>query len=325
MNERRPAAAKAALRDIYGRTLAELGRDNLAVVALDADLSGSTKSAIFAKAFPERFFNAGVAEQNMIGMAAGLAASGKIPFASTFAVFVTGRAFEQIRNSVALPQLNVKIAASHAGINVGEDGGSHQAIEDIALMRALPNMCVLVPADAVEVEQMVYAAAAWDGPVYIRMGRTTVPTIFDNGYTFVIGRAKIVSRPLEGPSHVALIAAGPMVAECLAAADMLRKQGAESTVLNCSSIKPLDKEAIIDAARESGAVVTAEEHSIIGGLGSAVAEVLSEYYPVPMAFVGVKDRFGQSGKPEELMEHYALTAADIFQAASKVAAVRRVP
>ncbi|MCL1919121.1 MAG: transketolase family protein [Peptococcaceae bacterium] len=316
---------KIAVREIYGRTLAELGRDNMDVVALDADLSASTKSAIFAKAFPERFFNAGVAEQNMIGMAAGLASCGKIPFASTFAVFATGRAFEQIRNSVAYPRLNVKIVASHAGIGVGEDGASHQAIEDMALMRALPHMSVLVPADAVEANQMVHAAAAWAGPVYMRMGRTPVPTIFDDGYTFVIGRAKSVYRPLEGAPQVTLIGVGSMVAECLQAARKLRECGVEASVLNCSSVKPLDNEAIVAAARESGAVVTAEEHSVVGGLGSAVAEVLSQYCPVPMAFVGLKDCFGQSGKPAELMEYYALTAEDIFQAASKLVAGRRTP
>jgi transketolase len=318
-----PKGKKIALREIYGLTLVELGKDNADVVALDADLSGSTKSSKFARAFPERFFNAGVAEQNMIGMAAGLAACGKIPFASTFAVFATGRAFEQIRNSVACPQLNVKIAASHAGIDVGEDGASHQAIEDVALMRALPNMCVLVPADALEVSQMVYAAAAWDGPVYIRMGRSPVPTIFDDGYTFVIGRAKIVRRPPEGPAGVTLIAAGSMVVQCLEAAKQLKGEGLEAMVINCSSVKPLDKETIIMAARESGCVVTAEEHSVVGGLGSAVAEVLCENYPVPMAFVGIKDCFGQSGNPAELMEHYALTAGEIVRAAVQVATARR--
>lgn len=303
-----------ATRDAYGKALVALGKENNQIVVLDADLSKSTKTYDFAKVFPERFFNMGIAEQNLIGFSAGLAAAGKIPFASTFAVFATGRAFEQIRNSVAYPQLNVKIAATHSGISVGEDGASHQAIEDIALMRALPNMTVLVPADAEETAQVIRKAAQYQGPVYIRMGRLAVPVLFDSNYHFEIGKANILR---EG-QDAAVVAAGLMVAEALKAAEELSAQGIDIAVVNCASIKPIDEETIIRIAKQTGAVVTAEEHSIIGGLGSAVAEVLSENHPVPLARVGIKDTFGESGRPSELLVKYGLTSREIIKAVQDV-------
>jgi len=309
-------AEKIATRDAYGKALVALGEKNKEIVVLDADLSKSTKTADFAKVFPERFINMGIAEQNLMGFSAGLAAAGKIPFASTFAVFATGRAFEQIRNSIAYPQLNVKVAATHSGISVGEDGASHQAIEDIAIMRALPNMTVLVPADAEETAQIIQAAAEYKGPVYIRMGRLAVPVLFDENYKFEIGKANQIR---EG-KDAAVIASGLMVAEALKAAEELSKQGIEIAVINCASIKPLDTETIIGIAKQTRAVVTAEEHSIIGGLGSAVAEVLSENYPVPLVRVGIKDTFGESGRPEELLVKYGLTAQEISKAVHEVIA-----
>jgi len=305
---------KVATRDAYGQALVQLGQQDENIVVLDADLSKSTKTVDFAKVFPARFFNMGIAEQNLIGFSAGLAAAGKIPFASTFAVFAAGRAFEQIRNSVAYPQLNVKIAATHAGISVGEDGGSHQAIEDLALMRALPNMTVLVPADAQETLQVVKAAAAYQGPVYIRMGRPAVPLLFDENYRFEIGKVNVLREGRD----LAIIANGLMLSEALKAAESLQEQGIETTVINCASLKPLDTETIVKIARQTGAVVTAEEHNIIGGLGSAVAEILSEQFPVPLRRVGIRDTFGESGRPEELLKKYGLTAAEIISAAQEV-------
>jgi len=303
-----------ATRDAYGKALVELGKINKNIVVLDADLSKSTKTNSFAKEFPERFFNMGIAEQNLIGCAAGFAASGKIPFASTFAVFATGRAYDQIRNSIGYPHLNVKIAASHAGLTVGEDGGSHQMLEDIALMRAIPGMTVIVPADGMETKQVIFTAAEYKGPVYIRLGRPKVPAIFDESYKFIIGKAAVVK---EG-SDVALLAIGIMVGEAIKAAEELAIQGINASVINISTIKPIDSETIVKAAQKTNAVVTCEEHNIFGGLGSAVAEVLVENYPVPMERVGVKDTFGESGKPNELLEKYGLTAKDIIRAAHKV-------
>jgi transketolase len=305
---------KIATREAYGEALLQLGRENLNVVVLDADLSKSTKTYDFGKHFPERFFNMGIAEQNMMGTAAGLAASGKIAFASTFAVFAAGRAFEQIRNSIAYPRLNVKIGASHAGITVGEDGGSHQAVEDIAIMRAIPNMTVFVPADAVETNAAVRAAAAIDGPVYIRLGRLGVPVIHGDAFEFKPGRA--VS--LREGRDLTLVATGIMVAAALEAAEQLAAEGIEAAVLDVHTIKPLDEEAVIRAAKSTGAIVTAEEHSIIGGLGSAVAEVLAENCQVPLKRVGIKDSFGESGKPAELLEKYGLTAKHLIGAAKEV-------
>ena len=307
-----------ATREAYGEALRQLGEENIKVVALDADLAKSTKSYDFGKVFPERFFDMGVAEQNMIGTAAGLAAAGKIPFCSTFAVFAAGRAFEQIRNSVAYSALNVKIGASHAGITVGEDGGSHQSVEDLALMRALPNMTVFVPADQAETAGAVRAAADIDGPVYIRLGRMPVPSLHPAEFRFEPGRGVLLR---EG-KDATIIACGIMVKAALTAAEQLAGQGIETTVLDIHTLKPLDTESIIKVARLTGVVVTAEEHSIIGGLGSAVAETLSENLPTPLKRVGVADQFGTSGKPAELLQHFGLTPEAITTAVKKLISQR---
>lgn len=306
--------AEQATREAYGKALVALGAENQNVVVLDADLSKSTKTADFAKHYPERFFNMGIAEANMMGTAAGLAAAGKIPFASTFAIFATGRAFEQIRNSIAYPKLNVKIAATHAGVTVGEDGGSHQAIEDVAIMRALPNMTVLVPADGEETRQAINAIAQYDGPVYIRMGRLDVPLLFDADYHFEIGKANLIR---EGTDAV-IFANGVMVSAALEAAQELNSEGIRVAVVNVASVKPLDVDCITEWAKKTGAVVTAEEHTIMGGLGSAVAEVLGEHAPVPMFRVGIEDSFGESGRPYELLEKFGLTKEKIMEAVRKV-------
>jgi len=306
--------SKIATREAYGKALKKLGAENKNVVVLDADLSKSTKTSDFAGEFPERFFNVGIAEQNLMGTAAGLAAAGKIPFASTFAVFATGRAFEQIRNSIAYPRLNVKIAASHAGITVGEDGGSHQSVEDVALMRSLPGLTVVVPADGTETELAVQAAAAIDGPVYLRLGRLGVPVLFDESYRFEIGKANQV----RDGGDVTVIANGIMVSTALEAAEELAAKGIQARIINMHTVKPLDKEAVVRAARETGAIVTAEEHSIIGGLGSAVAEVLVEELPVPMERVGIMDVFGESGLPNELLEKFGLTKDYVIKAVERV-------
>jgi transketolase len=308
-----------ATREAYGEALRELGLENKNIVVLDADLSKSTKTIVFAKEFPDRFFNVGIAEQNMMGVAAGLAAAGKTPFVSTFAMFAAGRAFEPIRNSICYPKLNVKIAATHAGLTVGEDGASHQAIEDIALMRSIPNMTVLVPADAAETRQVVAFAAQHHGPVYIRLGRMAAPNRSGTDYQFEAGKAVELADGLD----VTLIAAGVMTAPARRAADELISAGFSARVLNMPTIKPIDKEAIVKAAQETGAIVTCEEHSIIGGLGSAVAEVLVEHAPVPMERIGVLDTFGESGKPDALLAKYHLTTADIVQAAKRVISRKR--
>ncbi|MBQ2859969.1 MAG: transketolase family protein, partial [Peptococcaceae bacterium] len=297
--------ASIATRDAYGEALAELGAVYENIVVLEADLSKSTKTSDFKKVYPERHFNMGIAEQNMLGVAAGFAAAGKIPFASSFAVFATGRAYDQIRNSIAYPNLNVKIAATHAGLTVGEDGGSHQMLEDIALMRALPNMTVIVPADGIETKQAIKAAAEYEGPVYIRMGRPKVPVLFDDNYTFEIGKGVVLK---EG-TDVTLVGTGIMVSKAVEAAELLAAEGISAAVVNISTIKPLDAELIIAQAQKTGAIVTCEEHNIYGGLGSAVAEVLVENCPVPMTRVGVADQFGESGLPDELLEKHGLTAA----------------
>lgn len=310
--------SKQATRDAYGLALVELGKENENVVVLDADLSKSTKTCNFKEAYPERFFNMGIAEQNLLGTAAGLAASGKIPFASSFAVFAVGRAYDQIRNSIAYPKLNVKIAATHAGITVGEDGGSHQMIEDIALMRALPNMTVIVPADGVETRAAILAAAEYKGPVYIRLGRSKVETIFDENYKFRLGKGVVV----KDGTDVTLIACGIMVEVALRAAELLAADNISAAVVNISTIKPIDAALIAKMAEQTGAVVTCEEHNIIGGLASAVAEVLVEKYPVPMERVGVEDKFGQSGLPDELLKAYGLTAEHIAEKA-KAAIARK--
>ncbi|HHY70296.1 MAG TPA: transketolase family protein, partial [Thermoanaerobacterales bacterium] len=261
----------------------------------------------------ERFFNMGIAEQNLMGTAAGFATCGKIPFASTFAIFATGRAFEQVRNSICYPKLNVKIAATHAGLTVGEDGATHQSVEDLAIMRALPNMTVINPADGVEARKAVRAAALYEGPVYLRFGRLAVETIFDEDYEFEIGKGKVLK---EG-TDVAIIATGIMVGEALKAADILEKEEINAMVVNIHTLKPIDEEIILKAA-ECGAIITAEEHTVIGGLGSAVAEVLAEKKPTPMRRIGIKDKFGQSGKPQELLKLYNLTAEDIVKAAKEM-------
>lgn len=303
-----------ATRDAYGQTLLELGRENARVVVLDADLSGSTKTGVFAKEFPQRFFNAGIAESNMVGMAAGLAAGGMIPFASTFAVFAAGRAFEQIRQSLAYPKLNVKVVATHAGITVGEDGGSHQAVEDIAIMRALPNMTVLCPADGPETSAAIRAAAAFQGPVYIRLGRSKVPVVFPADCKFAIGRG----ATLREGSDISFVTTGLMTAMAITAAQILEAAGISARVIHLGTIKPIDAELVLKAARETGAIVTAEEHSVIGGLGSAVCEVLAEGWPVPVERVGLHDVFGQSGTGDELLAHYGLTPAHLVEAAERV-------
>jgi transketolase len=303
-----------ATRDAYGKILAELGAEYHDIVVLDADLSGSTKTSIFAKQFPERFFNMGIAEANMIGTAAGLAAAGKIPFVSTFAIFAAGRAWEQIRQSVAYPKANVKIVPTHGGVTVGEDGGSHQSVEDIAIMRAIPNMTVIVPADAAETRGAVKAAAAHKGPVYIRLGRNKVPAVFDNDHQFIPGKGCEI-RP---GAEMTFITTGIMTSQALQASDLLAKEGIAARVVHIGTIKPLDQDLIIKAARETGAIVTAEEHSIIGGLGSAVSELLSEKCPVPVKRVGIHDRFGTSGKAEELLKYFGLTPDDLVEAAREV-------
>ena len=303
-----------ATRDAYGETLAELGGENDAIVVLDADLSGSTKTSLFAKKFPERFFNMGIAEANMISTAAGLAAAGKIPFASTFAIFAVGRAWEQVRQSVAYPKANVKIVGTHGGVTVGEDGGSHQSVEDIAIMRAVPNMTVIVPADGVETALAVRAAVAHKGPVYLRLGRNKVPTIFDDSYRFEIGKG----AELAPGTDLTFITTGLMTAQALEAAALLKNEGVSARVVHLATIKPLDGEIVLKAARETGAIVTAEEHSVVGGLGGAVSEFLAENCPTPLKRVGVNDRFGTSGKAEELLKYFGLTPQDLAQAAREL-------
>jgi transketolase len=304
---------KLAQRNYYGKALAELATEDPKVVVMDADLAGSTKTSEFQKVCPERFVEVGIAEQNMIGIAAGLAASGKTVFASTFGVFATGRCWEQIRLGVAYPKLNVKIVATHCGITVGEDGASHQALEDIAIMRSLPNMIVVAPADAYEAYAATKVLAAYDGPAYMRMGRADFPTILPEDVEFEIGKATVLR---EG-TDVTIVGCGQMVSSCLEAAEMLEAEGVSAEVINMSTIKPLDTETLAASVGKTGCCVTAEEHSIIGGLGSAVAEALSETVCVPLERVGTKDTFGESGKPDDLMKKYGLTADDIAEAARK--------
>ena len=300
-----------ATRAAYGHALKTEVYKNPNVVVLEADLGNATKSNAFKEVAPERYFNMGISEQDLIGTAAGFAVAGKIPLASTFAVFATGRAFEQVRNSVCYPKLNVKICATHAGLTVGADGGSHQAIEDISLMRTLPNMTVINPADAKEAEAAVLAAIDYQGPVYIRLGRAETKDIHDDSYHFEWGKAEV----LRQGSDVSIFATGIMTAKALDAAETLAKQGIQAEVINVHTIKPLDEETVIASAKKTGKVVTAEEHSIIGGLGSAVAEVLARQCPTKQAFVGVQDSFGESGSPDDLLEKYGLTAEVIVKAA----------
>lgn len=303
-----------ATRDAYGETLAELGAENDKIVALDADLSGSTKTGVFAKKFPERFFNIGIAEANMVGTAAGLAATGKIPFLSTFAIFAAGRAWEQIRQSVAYPKANVKVVATHGGVTVGEDGGSHQSVEDIAIMRAIPNMTVIVPADGEETKAAIRAVAAYKGPVYVRLGRNKVANVFPAGHTFEIGKG----NQLVDGKDLTFITTGLMTAQALIAAEKLKAEGISARVVHIGTIKPLDKELVLKAAQETGAIVTAEEHSVVGGLGGAVAEFLSEECPTLMKRVGVNDRFGTSGKAEELLKYFGLNAETLVEAGREI-------
>ncbi len=307
-------------RKAYGRALVELGEKNPDIVVLDADLSMSTMTHMFAQRFPHRFFDCGIAEQNMIGIAAGLAASGKIPFASTFAVFVPGRCFDQLRLSVAQSQLNVKIVATHGGITSGEDGFSHHAIEDLALICALPGFYVLVPTDAIETTQMVRTAAVTPAPFYIRLSRPSTPVIFDENYHFVLGKAVT----LRQGNDAAIIAIGIMVSRALEAAKHLAQEGIECRVVSMPTIKPLDEEAILQSAKETGAIVTAEEHLKHGGLGSRVAQVVAQHYAIPMDFVAIEDTYARSGKAEELLQRYGLTAPAIEQAVKSAISRKQV-
>lgn len=304
-------AEKIATRDAYGDALVELGKEYPNIVVCDADLTKSTKTNLFDKAYPDRHFNFGIAEANMVSSAAGMATCGKIPFVSSFAVFASGRVWEQIRMSVAYSNLNVKVVATHGGITVGEDGASHQANEDIAIMRAIPNMTVIVPADGIETKKAVRAIVEYEGPVYMRLGRSGIPVIFDDSYDFQIGKASVLR---EG-TDVSLFACGIMVAAALEAAETLAAEGISAEVVNIATIKPLDTETILASARKTNCAVSAEEHSIIGGLGSAIAETLIDAYPIHMERVGVADTFTESGKPADLLKKYGMTPADIVSAA----------
>ena len=307
-------ADKKATRESYGEALANLG-DKYDIIVMDADLSKSTKTDTFKKKFPERFINTGIAEGNMLSTAAGIAATGKTVFASSFAMFAAGRAFEQVRNSIGYPKLNVKIGATHAGISVGEDGATHQCLEDIGLMRTIPGMVIINPADDVEAQAAVEAAILHEGPVYLRFGRLAVPTIFDKEtYKFELGKGV----ELQDGTDATIIATGLMVPEALSAKKLLEEEGISARVVNIHTIKPIDKDIIVKAAKETGAIVTAEEHNVIGGLGSAVAEVLAENAPTPMRRIGTQDVYGRSGKPAALLEYYGLTAKDIANAVKEV-------
>jgi transketolase len=308
-------------REAYGKALVELGKQNPDIVVLDADLSKSTMTSIFAREFPQRFFDCGIAEQNMIGIAAGLAATGKTVFVSTFAVFAPGRCFDQIRMSVAQPGLNVKIVATHGGITVGEDGTSHHAIEDLALICSLPGFTVVVPADAAETNQAVKIAAQTYGPFYIRLSRPKTPLIYASDYKFTLGRA----ATLREGKDITIIATGIMVAYALEAAQNLASVGIDCRVLSMPTLKPLDRDAIVKAAMETGAIVTAEEHLRRGGMGGAVAQIVAEQRPVPMSFIAINDTFAKSGKPEELLRRYRLTAADIESAARSLIVRKHSP
>ncbi|NFN94198.1 transketolase family protein [Clostridium botulinum] len=311
---------KIATREAYGKALVKLSNMNKDVVVLDADLSKSTKTADFKAAAPERFINMGIAEANMMGVASGLSTCGKIPFVSTFAMFAAGRAFEQIRNSICYPKLNVKVCATHAGLTVGEDGASHQSVEDISLMRSIPNMTVINPADAIETEAAILAVAEYKGPCYVRLGRLTVENVNDNAnYKFEIGKGVT----LANGNDVTIVATGIMVKLALEAKEELAKDGIDARVINIHTIKPIDSDLLIKAAKETGAIVTAEEHSIIGGLGSAVSEVLCEEMPVPVLKVGIEDTFGESGKPEQLLKAYGLTTEKIVERAKKAISIKK--
>ncbi|MCK4859933.1 MAG: transketolase family protein [Candidatus Omnitrophica bacterium] len=300
-------------RNVYGKALVELGRENKDIIVLDADLSSSTRTAFFAKEFPERFFNMGIAEQNMMAVAAGLASCGKVVFVSTFALFAAGRAWDQVRNTICHNNLNVKIVATHSGISVGPDGASHQALEDIALMRVIPKMSLIVPADAPQTKQAILAAAKHPCPVYIRLGRPKVEDL--DKQDFRIGKANIIKEGRD----ISIIACGIMVKQALDAANILSKEGIAARVVNMSTIKPIDKEIIFDCLKQTKGIITAEEHSIIGGLGGAVSEIVSEIPTKKVVRkIGTRDRFGQSGEPQELMKEYGLTAQDIADAGREI-------
>ncbi|HOP73184.1 MAG TPA: transketolase family protein [Thermoclostridium caenicola] len=306
-------AEKIATRVAYGKALAEIGSDEN-IVVLDADLSKSTRTDLFKKEYPDRHFNIGIAEGNMMTVAAGLASCGKTVFASTFAMFAAGRAFDQIRNSICYPNLNVKIGATHAGISVGEDGASHQAIEDLALMRSIPNMTVIQPADGVSTIALVKQAAKIDGPVYLRLGRLDVPIIYPEDATFEIGKGVTIKQG----DDIAIIATGLMVEPAITAAKTLEEQGISARVIDIHTIKPIDVDLIVKAAKETGAILTCEEHNIYGGLGSAVAEVVVRHCPIPMEMLGIEDKFGKSGKPADLLPMYGLTPENIVDKAKKL-------
>ncbi|HPT41516.1 MAG TPA: transketolase family protein [Candidatus Gastranaerophilaceae bacterium] len=303
-----------SIRSAYGKALAQAGKENENIVVLDADLSSSTQTSIFAKEFPQRFFNMGIAEQDMITTAAGLASQGKIPFASTFAMFATGRTYDQIRNSICYPKFNVKIVATHGGITVGEDGASHQALEDVALMRGLPNMTVIIPADCRECEEVIKFAAKYKGPMYIRIARTNVPDIFDENYKFDLHKAKVLK---EG-SDVTIVTNGETLAEVIECAQILENSKISAQIIHAPVVKPLDNDTILEGAVKTGFVVTVENHSVIGGLGSAVCELLSEKMPTRVLRIGINDEFGQSGEQRELMEFYGLTAQKLAEKIRKV-------
>ena len=300
---------KIATRESYGNALVELGREHADVVVLDADLAGATKTSTFKKEFPDRHFDCGIAEGNMMAVAAGIASMGMVPFASTFAMFAAGRAFEQVRNSIGYPHLNVKIGATHGGISVGEDGASHQCCEDFALMRSIPGMTVICPADDVEARAAVKAAYEFEGPVYLRFGRSGVPVFHDEDFKFEIGKGEV----LQDGNDIAIIATGIMVGEAMKAGEELRAEGINARVINLSTIKPLDEELILKAAEECGKIVTCEEHSIIGGLGEAVSSLLSEKLPTPVRRIGVNDEFGHSGPAAELLRDFGLSAENIVE------------
>ncbi|MBO5338369.1 MAG: transketolase family protein [Clostridia bacterium] len=313
-------ADKIATREAYGNALAEFGATNENIVVLDADLAEATKTCVFKKQIPERFFDCGIAENNMVSVAAGLSTCGKIPFVSTFAMFAAGRSFEQIRNSIGYPHLNVKICATHAGISVGEDGATHQCNEDIGLMRTIPGMVVINPSDGVEAREAVKAAIDYNGPVYIRFGRLALPIINDNdSYKFEIGKA---IKMADG-KDVTIVANGMMVAEALEARKILAEEGISASVINAHTVKPLDAKTIVDDAKITGAVVVSEEHNIIGGLGSAVAEAIAESYPVPVVRHGVNDVYGKSGPAKELIEYYELNAKGIVDKVKKALSLKK--
>ena len=309
---------KIATRQSYGEALAELGEKNENVVVFDSDLSGATKTSIFAKKFPERFFDMGIAEQDMMSTAAGMSTFGKIPYASTFAVFAAGRAYDQIRNSICYPKMNVKICATHSGVTVGEDGATHQMLEDLGLMRGLPNMTVLCTSDDTETRWAIEEISKIQGPVYVRLCRLATPVIYDENQKFEIGKAIQIG---EG-TDATIFATGVVVSEAIKAKEELEKQGINIRVVDVHTIKPIDKEIILKAARETGAIVTVEEHSIIGGLGSAVSEVVCEERPVPVIRIGVNDKFGESGKPDELLRAYGLTSENVVSACKRAVSLK---